>query len=55
MSRKLIGSVPRIPEPKRECKQGMELPKLVLVQEWKTKKERPRESITLMTQLSADR
>jgi len=55
VSRKLIGTIPKPQEPQRECKTGEELPKLVTVQEWVSKRERPRESITLMTQLSADR
>jgi hypothetical protein len=54
--RKLIDTMPQNVDPHRSCKKGGEdLPKLVLVQEWRTKKQRPRESITLMTQLSADR
>jgi len=54
--RKLIDNMPQNVDPHRSCKKGGEdLPKLVLVQEWRTKKQRPRESITLMTQLSADR
>jgi hypothetical protein len=55
-SRKLIGDTPELPEPERECAPGGKgLPKLVLVQEWRSKQHRPRESVTLMTQLSADR
>ena len=54
--RKLIDTVEPIGDPLRSCKRGgKDLPNLVLVQEWTTKKQRPRESITLMTQLSADR
>jgi hypothetical protein len=54
--RKLIDNMPQNVDPHRSCKKGgKDLPKLVLVQEWRTKKQRPRESITLMTQLSADR
>ena len=55
VARKLIDSTPVEPEVQRTCKRGQDLPKLVLVQEWRTSKQRPRESITLMTQLSADR
>ena len=56
VARKLIDTMPQNVDPHRSCKKGgKDLPKLVLVQEWRTKKQRPRESITLMTQLSADR
>ena len=56
VTRKLIDNMPQNVDPHRSCKKGgKDLPKLVLVQEWRTKKQRPRESITLMTQLSADR
>lgn len=54
-TRKLIGSIPDLPEASRPCSRGKDLPKLVQVQEWRSKRERPRESITLMTHLSADR
>ena len=43
------------PEPHRLCAYGKKLPKLVQLQQWISVKQRPRESITLMTQLSADR
>ncbi len=56
VSRKLIDTMQVPEEPRRACKRGgNDLPNLVLVQEWRTKKQRPKESITLMTQLSADR
>ena len=44
-----------LPEPRRPCKTEDDLPKLVTVQQWTSSKTWPRESITLMTQLSADR
>lgn len=54
--RMLLDTSQPIGDPLRSCKRGgKDLPNLVLVQEWQTKKQRPRESITLMTQLSADR
>lgn len=40
---------------KPECYYDEDVPRLVSVQTWKSKKTRPRESITLMTQLSDDR
>lgn len=52
----LLGSgLPKLPEPQRPCRSGRDLPKLMALQEWISAKQRPRESITLMTQLSADR
>jgi len=38
-----------------ECEFDASVPSLVSVQTWRSKKQRPRESITLMTQLSEDR
>ena len=38
-----------------ECEFDDSVPSLVSVQTWRSKKQRPRESITLMTQLSEDR
>ena len=55
VARRLMDSMPVESVPGRPCKRGEDLPKLVLVQQWNSKKQRPRESITLMTQLSADR
>ncbi|KAG7673694.1 putative LARGE xylosyl- and glucuronyltransferase 2 [Nannochloris sp. 'desiccata'] len=57
--RKLMGSVPVGPGD-RSCrraniKEEDELPNLVSVQKWTSSKERPRESISLVTQLSMDR
>ena len=46
------------PEPPRPCKPPSlhtELPKLVTVQQWLSAKAVPREAITIITQLSADR
>jgi hypothetical protein len=46
------------PEPPRPCKPPSlhtELPKLVTVQQWFSAKAVPREAITIITQLSADR
>lgn len=44
----------RVPE--RTCRPSKgNLPNLVVIQEWRSAKRRPRESITLMTQLSVDR
>ncbi|KAG7673128.1 hypothetical protein Ndes2526B_g05297 [Nannochloris sp. 'desiccata'] len=52
----LLGSaLPELPEPQRPCRPGRKLPKLVPLQQWISAKQRPREAITLMTQLSADR
>jgi hypothetical protein len=52
----LLGSaLPELPEPQRTCRPGRKLPKLVTLQQWISAKQRPREAITLMTQLSADR
>ncbi len=52
----LLGSaLPELPEPQRPCRPGRKLPKLVALQQWISAKQRPREAITLMTQLSADR
>jgi hypothetical protein len=52
----LLGSaLPALPEPQRPCRPGRKLPKLVTLQQWISAKQRPREAITLMTQLSADR
>ena len=52
----LLGSAHlELPEPQRPCRPGRKLPKLVTLQQWISAKQRPRESITLMTQLSADR
>jgi hypothetical protein len=54
--RMLLGTaVPELPEPRRPCHSGRKLPKLVTLQQWISAKQRPRESITLLTQLSADR
>lgn len=47
-------SPPR-PKPDVPCFYDEDVPRLVSVQTWKSKKTRPRESITLMTQLSDDR
>jgi len=42
--------------PERTCRPANgNLPKLVLIHEWRSKKKRPRESVTLVTQLSVDR
>ena len=43
------------PRPHVECYYDANVPQLVSVQTWRSKKKRPRESITLMTQLSDDR
>ena len=51
----LANALPDLPEPRRQCTSGTDLPKLVTIQHWLSAKQRPRESITLMTQLSADR
>lgn len=51
----LAKALPELPEPRRACISGTDLPKLVTLQQWISAKQRPRESITLMTQLSADR
>ena len=54
--RMLLGTVvPELPESRRPCRSGRKLPKLVTLQQWISAKQRPRESITLLTQLSADR
>lgn len=57
--RKLMGSIPLGPG-NRACrspseKEDTEIPTLVSIQRWKSAKERPRESISLVTQLSMDR
>ena len=41
--------------PDRECEFDDDVPELVSIQTWRTEKQSPRESITLMTQLSDDR
>jgi len=53
--RMLLGDTLLLPEPERPCRYEDNLPKLVTVQEWTSSKVRPRESISLLTQLSADR
>jgi hypothetical protein len=53
-----LGADAAAPEPPRPCKPPSlhtELPKLVTVQQWLSAKTIPREAITIITQLSADR
>lgn len=54
-TRKLVNINVDAPQPDRTCNYSTSLPKLVLVQEWLSQKQRPRESVTLMTHLSVDR
>ena len=54
-ARKLVNVNVDGTQPDRACNYSTSLPKLALIQEWRSQKHRPRESITLMTHLSLDR